>query len=53
MALRLRRNILNMTPAQVASFVGALSVVKSDGRYDDFVRRHVRAMMTPTPAGAQ
>lgn len=52
MPLRLRRNILNLSPAQLASFVGALCVVKSDGRYDDFVRRHVRAMMTPTPAGS-
>ncbi|MET0863293.1 MAG: tyrosinase family protein [Nakamurella sp.] len=41
-----------MSPTQVATFVAALNAVKSSGKYDDFVRRHVRAMMTPTPAGS-
>jgi tyrosinase len=53
MALRQRRNILGMSPAQLDRLAAALNIMKADGRYDDFVRRHVRAMMTPTPAGAQ
>lgn len=51
--LRQRRNILSMSPGQVADVTGAFNALKQNGGYDDFVRRHVSAMMAQTPLGAQ
>ncbi|WP_432562767.1 tyrosinase family protein [Kineococcus sp. SYSU DK003] len=45
-------NILDMSQAEVDAFTAALDVLKSEGTYDDFTRRHTAAMNTPTPVGS-
>ena len=49
---RIRRNILSMPLADVKRLTAAFNVLKADGTYDDFAKRHVQAMNTPTPAGS-
>ena len=53
MALRNRQNILSMSSDQVTRVTNAFNVLKSNGSYDIFIKRHMTAMMTPTPAGSQ
>lgn len=53
MALRNRQNILKMPLAQVTALTNAFNVLKANGKYDTFIKRHMTAMMTPTPAGSQ
>ena len=47
-----RRNILTMPLAEVQMVTAAFNTLKTSGRYDDFIRRHMQAMMTATPAGS-
>jgi tyrosinase len=51
--LRQRANILSLPLAEVAKVTAAFRSLKASGAYDDFVRRHMVAMNTPTPAGAE
>src|SRR3954451_23905129 len=41
-----------MPLADVQRFTAALNVLKSNGTYDAFTRRHMQAMQTATPAGS-
>ena len=47
-----RRNILSMPLTEVQRLTAAFNVLKSNGTYDDFIRRHMQAMLTATPAGS-
>jgi tyrosinase len=47
-----RRNILSMPLAAVQRFTAALNILKTNGTYDDFIRRHMQAMQAATPAGS-
>ncbi|WP_337059679.1 tyrosinase family protein [Kineococcus sp. G2] len=47
-----RKNILDMPLEEVRRFTAALDVLKEDGTYDDFTRRHMTAMNDATPAGS-
>ena len=47
---RTRVDIMTFTADQVTRFTSALNVMKADGTYDDFIKKHMTAMMTPTPA---
>ena len=51
--LRQRSNILSLPLAEVTKLTNAFKVLKSNGSYDEFIRRHMTAMMTPTPVGSQ
>jgi tyrosinase len=51
--LRQRANILSLPQAEVTRLTNAFRVLKANGAYDDFIRRHMVAMNTPTPAGAE
>ena len=48
----IRQNILSMPLTDVQRLTAALNVLKSNGMYDDFTRRHMQAMLTATPAGS-
>ena len=50
--MSVRRNILTLPAAEVARLFAALNVLKANGTYDRFTRRHMVAMNTGTPAGA-
>lgn len=43
-----RRNIYSLSDAALADFLTAVNGLKTDGLYDDFVRRHHQAMNRPT-----
>jgi tyrosinase len=47
-----RRNILAMPLADVQRLTAAITVLKNNGTYDDFTRRHMKAMQTATPVGS-
>jgi tyrosinase len=47
-----RRNILSLSLAQVQQLTAAFGALKANGTYDGFIRRHVQAMNTATPAGS-
>src|SRR4051794_337941 len=47
-----RRNILTMPLADVQRLTAAINVLKTNGTYDNFTRRHMQAMQTATPAGS-
>lgn len=51
--LRNRQNILNIPLTQVTTLTDAFNTIKSNGSYDTFIKRHMTAMMTPTPTGSQ
>lgn len=53
MAARLRENILTMSLGAVSAVTAAFNSLKLNGSYDGFVRRHMDAMMVPTPPGSQ
>jgi tyrosinase len=47
-----RRNILSMPLADVQRLTAAYNTMKSNGSYDQLIRRHMQAMATATPAGS-
>lgn len=51
--LRQRKDVLSLSAADVGKLTAAMNTLKTNGTYDDFVRRHVLAMNTPTPPGSQ
>jgi tyrosinase len=50
--LRVRQNLLNLPLAEVQRITAAFNVLKANGQYDEFTRRHMQAMMTVVPAGS-
>lgn len=46
---RARKNIYSMTTTEYQRFVNAVNTLRADGRYADFMNRHIQAMMTETP----
>ncbi|GGL91376.1 tyrosinase family protein [Nakamurella endophytica] len=53
MALRKRVDIMTWSTTQVQKLTAAFNKLKANGSYDAFVKRHMDAMLTPTPAGSQ
>jgi tyrosinase len=47
-----RRNILSIPLSSVQRLTAAFNVLKSNGTYDGFIRRHMQAMLIATPAGS-
>ena len=50
--LRVRPNLLNLPLAQVQRVTAAMNTMKVSGQYDEFIKRHMRAMMIVVPAGS-
>jgi hypothetical protein len=44
----IRKNIYSLTDTELANFKQALNNMKASGAYDEFVKRHHMAMMSPT-----
>jgi len=49
---RRRFDILTLPAQQITQLTNAFNVLKTNGTYDGFIRRHMTAAMTPTPAGS-
>lgn len=50
--MSVRKNILDLPVAEVTRLFAAFNVLKTNGTYDGFTRRHMTAMNTATPAGS-
>ena len=49
-ALRVRKSIYALTPTELQHLVAAINTVRNNGQYQDFMNRHLQAMMTMTPS---
>jgi tyrosinase len=47
---RVRKNIYSLSPDELQRLSNSINTIRSNGTYQDFMTRHMQAMMTQTPA---